>query len=109
MYISTTRLQLKSVWNFFLFLKLNGKVQRQIKTAKGILSIAGKGTSFTKFYTITSWESKEDMLVFMRSDAHAVAMKNSFKLAKNITAHGYKSDSVPAWKEVIESLNNKAE
>jgi heme-degrading monooxygenase HmoA len=104
MYISVTRLQLKSVWKIFQFHKFNGGVQRQVKTAKGIISINTKGTSFTNFYTLTSWESKEDMLAFMRNGAHAIAMKNSSKFAVKITTKGYESTFTPAWEEVIPLL-----
>lgn len=107
MYISTTHLQLKSIWKVFSFFKYNGKVQSQIKTAKGVISIDSKGTSFTNFYTITSWKSKEDMLDFMRSGAHATAMKNSPQFAFNITTHGYEGESVPSWEKAIKRLHNK--
>lgn len=80
---------------------------RQIKAAKGMLSIDTKGTNFTNFYTLTSWRSKEDMLQFMKNGAHAVAMKNSVKFAKKITVHGYEGDHKPNWDEAIQLLVNK--
>jgi len=108
MYISTTRLQLKSIWKIVEFFRFNSGVLRQIKAANGILSIDTKGTSFTNFYTLTSWRSKDDMLRFMRNGAHAAAMKNSISFAKKITAHGYEADHLPSWEEAIKLLINKS-
>jgi len=107
MYVSITHLHLKSVWKFFQFYKHNSKVQRQIKTANGILSMEGKGASFMSFYTKTSWTSKDDMLTFMRSGAHADAMRNSSKFARKVTTTGYESESVPSWNEAIQLIKSK--
>jgi len=103
MYISITNLQLKSIWKLWTFIKYN----RQIKTSKEVLSVDTKGISLTEFYTLTSWDSKEDMLAFMRNGAHAVAMKVSAQFSKKITVHGYEVDQVPAWDQAIYKLNNK--
>ena len=91
----------------FVFFKFNRDVLQQIKSAQGVLSTATNATGLMNFYTLTSWESKEDMLVFMRSGAHAVAMKNSSKFASKITTDGYESESLPSWKEIITKLNKK--
>ena len=107
MYVSITHLRLKSFWKVFQFFKYNGKVQRQIKTANGVLTIEGKGTNFVSFYTKTSWNTKDDMLVFMRSGAHANAMKSSSQFAMKVTTTGFESESVPSWKEAIELIKAK--
>ena len=107
MYVSITHLRLKAFWKVFQFYKYNSKVQRQIKTANGVLSIEGKVTSFVSFYTKTSWNSKEDMLSFMRSGAHVDAMKNSHQFAMKVTTTGFESESVPSWKDAIELIERK--
>ncbi len=108
MHISLTHLRLKSLWKIYPFYKYNSKVQQQIKSAEGVLSSEAKGTSFVSFYTKTSWKSKDDMLKFMRSGAHVIAMKESSQFALKVTTHGYSSEALPSWNESIQIINNKS-
>ena len=56
--------------------------------------------------TVTSWESRESMLEFMRSGAHFQAMKQFHKIATGRT-YGYESDQVPTAEEAFRLLMEK--
>lgn len=105
MYISITHLELKSITKIFNFLAFTSAVQKQIIKANGMKAWEASGF-YKHFWTRTAWESKEQMMEFMRSGAHANAMKNSKDMAEKVDVYGYESDTLPSWKEAKWLLRN---
>lgn len=53
--------------------------------------------------TLTAWDSREQMLDFMRTGNHLKAMKQFHKIATGRT-YGYESETIPDWKQAFELL-----
>lgn len=79
-------------------------IHKQLQTPEGLISKQTKGTSFTTFYTITAWESKEHMRAFRNQGAHLEAMKNINTIGKKASYTHYESDTVPTWGEALKKL-----
>ncbi|MEN9399049.1 MAG: hypothetical protein RL632_150 [Bacteroidota bacterium] len=105
MYISLTQLKPKGVFSYFRFWFLAIPTFRQAQTANGSLSVSAKRVNGSQC-TITSWESREVMLAFMRSGAHLKAMKAFHKIATGRT-YGFESDQLPTWTEAMVLLKEK--
>ncbi len=105
MYISITGLKPKGILGYIKFWRLAIPSFSQAKTAKG-----NKFCEVNKIQqfqcTLTAWENKEDMLVFMRNGTHLKAMKSFHKIATGST-FGYESDIVPSWEEAFKLLQEK--
>jgi heme-degrading monooxygenase HmoA len=98
MVITVTSIKLRSPWKFFRLSMFGYKVQKQIKGEKGFIKL--KNTGFGKdHYTLSAWQSVEDLKRFSKSGAHAVAMKSSKELSTEIRIYTYTADSIPDWKE----------
>ena len=105
MYISLTQLKPKGLISYFRFWFLAIPTFRQAQMAKGSLSVSAKRMNRSQC-TITSWESREAMLEFMRSGAHLHAMKAFHKIATGRT-YGYEADQLPSWSEAMVLLKEK--
>ncbi|MFM6935310.1 MAG: hypothetical protein ACKOXP_07685 [Flavobacteriales bacterium] len=105
MYISITGLKPKNFFSNFRFWRHAIPSFRQAQTAKGNLSLNAKRIQGYQC-TVTSWESREMMLDFMRSGAHLEAMKQFHKIATGRT-YGYDSEHVPTLEEAFQLLMEK--
>ena len=105
MYISLTGLKPKNLVSFFRFWRYAVPSFRQAQTAKGNISLSAKRIKGYQC-TITTWESRELMLDFMRSGAHFKAMKQFHNIATGRT-YGYESDHVPNHMEAFDLLMEK--
>ena len=105
MYISLTQLKPKGLISYFRFWFLAIPTFRQAQMAKGSLSVSAKRMNRSQC-TITSWESREAMLEFMRSGAHLHAIKAFHKIATGRT-YGYEADQLPSWSEAMVLLKEK--
>lgn len=105
MYISLTGLKPKNFWRTLQFWSLAIPSYKQVQTAEGNLHYAVKNMKGHQC-TITAWESREQMLVFMRSGAHLKAMKAFHTIATGRT-YGYEAEAVPTWEEAYRLLQEK--
>ena len=105
MYISLTALKPKNFWRTLQFWTLAIPSYRQVQTAQGNLHYAVKNVKGFQC-TITAWESRAQMLDFMRSGAHLNAMKAFHRIATGRT-YGYESDIIPAWEDAFQLLQEK--
>lgn len=98
MLISITAVRLRKLRYFFpLTWKALG-ITLQTRQSTGFIKM--KNTGFGHLhYVITSWESKEDMMNFMRAGAHGEAMKAIATLASEMYSVHYEADEFPKWKE----------
>ncbi len=99
---SITYIQLKGPLKFFALSLQAMRIIKQLKSANS-KAFKKKGV-WTKHYTMTLWESEEDMVAFARSGAHLNAMKESAKLAKEIRTVTIDAEQLPTWKVAHELL-----
>ncbi len=70
LYAFTTRSRLKGPWFFPHMLYATLRVRRQLKQTGDVVGWASIIAGPTEFWTITVWNSRQDMHEFMRSGAH---------------------------------------
>lgn len=105
MQISITGLKPKGIIGFIKFWTLAIPSFGEAKSAKGNLYSAVKKINGYQC-TLTAWESREAMLVFMKNGVHLKAMKSFHSIATGRT-YGYTSDMIPSWEEAFELLETK--
>jgi len=96
-YITITSLKLKSAWGFFKLSWFGYKISNQAKAEKGFINM--KNTGFGKLhYTLTQWQTQEDLKRFAHSGEHLKAMKESARLASEIYTYTYPGEQMPDWR-----------
>ena len=105
MYISITGLKPKGFISFFKFWRLAIPSFNQANKAKGIQFCQVKRINGYQC-TLTAWESREDMLNFMRSGVHLKAMQSFHKIATGRT-YGFEAETIPTWTEAFDLLQEK--
>lgn len=105
MHISITGLKPKGLWGFIKFWYLAIPSFGEAKSAKGNLYSAVKRINGYQC-TLSAWENREVMLVFMKNGVHLKAMKSFRSIATGRT-YGYESDTIPNWDEAYALLETK--
>jgi hypothetical protein len=106
MYVTVTSLKLRSYWGFFKLSWFGLKISLQAKGEKGFVKM--RNTGFGKLhFTLSQWQTEEDLKRFARSGEHQKAMRESSKLATSITTYSYSSASFPNWTEARKILAEK--
>lgn len=105
MYISITGLKPKNLLSTFRFWTLAIPSFRQAQTAEGNTYAQVKRINGFQC-TLSAWNSRDDMLKFMRSGVHLKAMKSFNKIATGRT-YGFESDTIPNWEEAFKLLQEK--
>lgn len=103
MIITVTSLRLRRLWGFFKLTYLAMHIVRQTQTQPGFISMKNTGFGYMH-YTLSAWESEEDVKRFARTGAHRDAMKFSRSLATEIRIYTFRCDEVPDWKEAKQLL-----
>lgn len=106
MKIVITSIELKSIWKYFKLTYLAMHIVRQTKNEKGFLTMKSRGFGRLHF-TLSAWETAEDMKRFVNSGAHLEAMKRTKELANELRFYNYESDSLPGWEEAKNTLFEK--
>lgn len=102
MKVTITEIELKSPLHFFSLSLYALNIVKQLNKTN---HVAFKKTGiWTKHYTMTLWETEEDLVAFARSGAHLKAMKESKKIAKKIKSLTIDADQFPDWKRAKEML-----
>jgi hypothetical protein len=98
-FISVTRLRLRSWVYLPPFIVQAFRAIRQAANAEGNLAVATLRDRRNTFWTTTSWSSEDSMKAFMRSGAHAAAMKKLLNWCDEATlAHWTQDDAnLPTW------------
>lgn len=55
-------------------------------------------------YTLSAWESEEDVKRFARTGAHLEAMRTSARIASEIRTYTFESNRMPGWREAKQRL-----
>src|SRR6476661_7999764 len=106
LFISATRLRLRSIWFLLPFLKINQSTIRQLKESTGF--IQGKlliDRKFT-FWTLTAWASEKDMKAYRNGGAQLKAMPKLINWCDEATAVHWTTEStgLPDWNEVAQHI-----
>ena len=104
--MTVTSIRLRSVWLFFKLSLFGMRIMKQTRREKGFVRMKNTGFGYMH-YTLSVWESEEDMKRFARTGAHLEAMKQSRSIASEIRTHTFQSDQLPDWKEVKRMLKEK--
>lgn len=105
-FISITRLRLRSVWYLLPFMRTNQTALRQLKREsnfiKGKLLIDRKLT----FWTMTAWASDGDMRAYRNSGAHLRVMPKLITWCNEAhVAHwSQETDTLPDWHEAYRRI-----
>ncbi len=95
MRVTITYLRLKSIWKFFALSKNALNIVQQLKSTS---NVKYKSTGFWKdHYTMTLWNSEDDLKDFAKSGAHLQAMKKSGEMAELIKTLTIDSDQLIDW------------
>ncbi|MEL6534652.1 MAG: DUF3291 domain-containing protein [Bacteroidota bacterium] len=96
MKVTITLLHLRKPWHFFALSYQAMHILRQLKgTPVKQTRTQGFGA---KHYTLSLWETEEDMKAFARSGAHLEAMKGARKIAREIRVLTLDQDTLPDWR-----------
>jgi len=99
-----TQINLKSPFHFFRLSLYALNIVRQLQKSK---YVEFKKTGiWTTHYTMTLWNSEQDMKEFARSGAHLESMKVSKKIASKIKAVTIDAESLPDWKTAKQLLKS---
>jgi hypothetical protein len=107
MIITISSIRLKSLWKFFALSAYALQITRQLYKSKGMLKF--KKTGLGKLhYTLTVWESEDDMKNFAYSSgSHMEFMKKSGEIASELATYTYSTNEIPDWKTAKKLLAEK--
>ena len=106
MIVTVTSLKFRKLWNFFRLSLYGMQVTKQSKTQKAFITMKNTGFGYMH-YTLSAWETEEDVKNFAKSGAHLQAMKEIAAIATQIATYTYEADKMPYWKEAKELLMQK--
>lgn len=84
MIVSVTRLHIRSVRHLPIFAWLTLRSHFQIKKSNGLIKSSYQKEGFFTYWTMSIWESADDMKAFRNRSAHLEAMKRSRQLADEL-------------------------
>ena len=107
MKVTITSLELKTPFKFFILAYYSMNVLKQLSSTR----VRQQRTTgfWTRHYTMTLWESEDELKRFAREGAHKTAMKKSRFLAKEIRVLTIDADQLPDWKTAKTMLLEKGE
>jgi hypothetical protein len=106
MFVSVTRLRIRSFWYFLPFLWMTLRSQRQVTRASGFLGGRLLMDAKRTFWTLTTWDDERSMKAFRGAGPHGKAMR---RLAQWCDEASYAhwttaSAAIPDWPEAYEQL-----
>ena len=101
-YVSVTGLKVKTFWYYPTFYKHAVPSVMQAKSSPGNVFTDTRMRNGIQ-HTLTVWKDKASMLAFLRSGAHAQAMKVTKQISdmSETKVYGYESDTMPTWEEAL--------
>ncbi len=102
-----TSIELRSIWKFFSLARYALDITRQLRKTR-CLNFRKTGL-WRLHYTMTLWESAEEMRDFAYNNgAHRDYMRLSSALSSEIRTITYEADTLPAWAEAKRLLREDA-
>jgi quinol monooxygenase YgiN len=92
-FVSVTRLRLRSPWHLFALAWDTSRVNRQVKAADGCLRSDVRREPGNIFWTKTLWRDEASMRAFMASGAHLKAMPKLKHWCDEASAAHWSQDS----------------
>lgn len=105
MKVSITSIELRSPFKFFPLSLFALHILKQLENTE--CKEFKKRGIWTLHYTMTLWETEEQMRTFVKSGAHLDAMKKGASISKEIRSYTYDADQLPNWKEAKLLLKEK--
>lgn len=105
MILTITSIELKNPFLFFGFGNYARLNVKQLK-ASSVIKYKAKGI-WTKHYTMSLWNNREDMQNYARTGHHKNSMAKSGKFAKVIRTYTLERDEFPSWPEAKSMLIEK--
>lgn len=102
MKVTITSLTLKSPFKFFALASYAMNIMKQLKSTNCV--DMKKTGVWTKHYTMSLWQSEDDLKTFSGSGAHLEAMKKGRKIASEIATLTIDAENLPTWKEAKQRL-----
>ena len=108
-FISLTRLRIRSIRFLPLFVLHTLGTLRQIRKSPGFLHGALLPDRRWTFWTLTAWESQEDMRRYMTTGSHKTAMPHLLDWCDEASvAHWEQPDSpLPSWEEADKRMREQ--
>lgn len=97
-----TSIELKGPFQFFVLSARAYSIIKQLK-ATNFKDFKKRGI-WTKHYTMTLWNSEDDLKAFSKSGAHLEAMKKTREIAKEIRTITIDAEVLPSWREAKKLL-----
>lgn len=94
-YLSYTHFRTRGIIGTLLFQWHVLRSRQQARQSIGLLSMRLWQSRGTNFHTLTTWESKEDMLQFRNHGAHRLAMQLSARMGEGYTVGCTRRQSLP--------------
>ena len=82
------------------------KINKQARAHRGFREMKITGFGYDH-YTLSVWETADDVKSFAHSGAHLQAVEITRELASEVTIYTFESDLVPTWKDLIRLLKEK--
>ncbi|NJB82640.1 hypothetical protein [Wenyingzhuangia aestuarii] len=108
MLVSIGQFQLKKRSLLPEFLMLSKTIYKQSKKSKGNLKSELNNEGIQVFYSFTHWESMQDMLQFVHSDAHGKALEETERLCKEVSFLHYETTEFVDLKTAQQELKNNS-
>ena len=106
LFISVTRLRLRSIWFLLPFLRTNAGAMRQLKQESAFLKGKTLIDRHLTFWTLTAWPSEKDMGAYRNSGAHLKAMAKLINWCDEATAAHWSQEEteLPNWQEAYHHI-----
>lgn len=106
MILSITSLKVKSFFDLFRVWPYSFKCVLQLQRNSKCVGFKTIGFG-NPSYTMTLWKNEEDMLEYFRSGAHARAMREATRWAREIRSLRLERESLIDWKEAKQLINSE--
>ena len=100
-FVSVTRLRTRAFWFLPWFITYIIRILRQVKRSPGFLQGALLADRKKTFWTMTVWDSEEEMRRFMTSGAHRGAMPHLLDWCDeaSVVHWMHSEEALPSWAE----------
>jgi hypothetical protein len=106
MFISVTRLRIKSWWYLPQFFWINHQAMRQAKNSTGFRGGFALVDRHRAFWTLTKWDSAAAMKAYRGAGAHLAAMKKLPVWCDEASVAHWEGDSLPSWTEAWQRMQS---
>lgn len=106
MIVSITKIELNSYSNLIAFFKFNGQIINELKASNCKKYKVTGSWNLKVWYTMTLWNTEDELNDFYRHGTHLEAMKQSRKFSSKIESHRIEHDDLMPWKELKKIFGN---